>query len=169
MRRACTNPPGVANLQIAYSRNVRFALLLLVACAGSTAHVKTFAPTDRAAIQAVLDAQVAAWNRGDLAAYMDGYAKLDDLVFTSGGNVRKGWQTTFDHFHKRYATDPAAMGKLAFDILQIDPLGADGAVVLGTWVLTNSPSDGKGIFSVVLARRPEGWRVVHDHTSLASP
>jgi hypothetical protein len=56
-----------------------------------------------------------------------------------------------------------------FRIEAIDPVGADGAVVLGTWDLTESPSDGRGVFSVVLERRPEGWRIVHDHTSLATP
>jgi uncharacterized protein (TIGR02246 family) len=160
-------PESAANT---YSAAVRLAwLVLLVACSAAAPTVKTFAPSDRTAVQAVLDAQMAAWNRGDLAGYMAGYAKTEDLTFTSGGKVRKGWQTTFDHFHKRYATDPKAMGKLAFDVLAIDPLGADGAVVLGTWVLTESPSDGKGVFSVVLARRPEGWRIVHDHTSVTAP
>jgi uncharacterized protein (TIGR02246 family) len=152
---------------------VRLALLFLsactIGCSAAAPSVRAFAPSDRAAIQGVLDAQVAAWNRGDLAAYMDGYAKTDDLTFTSGGRVRKGWQTTFDHYQKKYATDPAAMGKLVFEVLAIDPLGADGAVVLGNWVLTNSPSDGKGVFSVVLVRRREGWRILHDHTSLTAP
>lgn len=128
-----------------------------------------FEAADDAAIRGVLAAQVAAWNRGDLAGYMDGYAKTDALLFTSGGKVRRGWQVTFDHYHKRYATDPKAMGKLAFEILSVDAVGGDGAVVLGNWVLTDSPSDGRGVFSVILARRPEGWRIVHDHTSLASP
>ena len=123
-------------------------------------------PTDRADITGVLDAQVAAWNRGDLAGYMAGYAKTDDLVFTSGGNIRRGWQTAFDHYRDKYAKDSAAMGKLVFEILSIQAVGADGAVVLGKWTLTSSPSDGHGVFSVVLERRPEGWRVVHDHTSL---
>jgi ketosteroid isomerase-like protein len=125
-------------------------------------------PADRAAITAVLDAQVGAWNRGDLAAYMEGYAKIDALVFTSGGKVRRGWQTTFDTYQARYGQDPTAMGKLVFQIDTIDAVGADGAVVLGTWILTDSPHDGRGIFSVVLERRPEGWRIVHDHTSLAT-
>lgn len=147
---------------------MRFLLVLFVACA-SAANVRLFTPTDRAAIETVLDAQVAAWNRGDLTAYMDGYAKSDDLIFTSGGKVRRGWQTAHDHYQKKYATNPAAMGKLVFEVTAIDPLGADGAVVLGTWILTSSPSDGRGIFSVVLARRPEGWRIVHDHTSLETP
>jgi beta-aspartyl-peptidase (threonine type) len=59
------------------------------------------------------------------------------------------------------------MGKLVFQIDTIDPVGADGAVALGTWILTGSPSDGRGIFSLVLERRPEGWRIIHDHTSSA--
>jgi ketosteroid isomerase-like protein len=139
-------------------------LALTLACAAAP-HPPIFAASDRSAIESVLAAQVAAWNRGDLTAYMDGYARTDELVFTSGGNIRRGWQTAFDHYQRRYAKDPAAMGKLVFEILSIDAIGADGAVVLGTWTLHDSPSDGSGVFSVVLQRRPEGWRIVHDHTS----
>jgi ketosteroid isomerase-like protein len=125
-------------------------------------------PADRAAITTVLDAQVGAWNRGDLAAYMEGYAKIDALIFTSGGKVRRGWQTAFDHYRARYGQDRAAMGQLVFQLDTIDPIGADGAVALGSWLLTDSPHDGRGIFSVVFERRPEGWRIIHDHTSLAT-
>ena len=128
-----------------------------------------FTPTDRDAVKAVLDAQVTAWNTGDLDGYMRGYAKHDGLVFTSGGRIRRGWQATYDAYQKKYAQNPAAMGKLVFEILSIDPVGADGAVVLGNWILTASPSDGRGVFSVVLERRPDGWKVIHDHTSLAPP
>ena len=145
---------------------MRFACLFLI---GACAATGRFEPRDRTAIQAVLDDQAAAWNRGDLAAYMAGYAKTDALVFTSGGKLRTGWQPTFDHYQKRYGKDPKAMGKLVFEVVQIQALGADGAVVLGNWILTESPADGRGVFSVVLERRPEGWRIVHDHTSLATP
>lgn len=126
-----------------------------------------FEPADRAAIAAVLDAQVAAWNRGDLAAYMEGYARTDALVFTSGGKIRRGWQRTFDQYRSRYA-DRAAMGQLVFRVESIDPVGADGAVALGAWILTGSQHDARGVFSVVFERRPEGWRAVHDHTSVGA-
>ena len=65
---------------------MRFITLALVslACASSPPRVARFEPADRAAIAAVLDRQAAAWNRGDLAAYMDGYARTPALVFTSG-------------------------------------------------------------------------------------
>jgi ketosteroid isomerase-like protein len=144
-------------------------LVLVVASCAHGAASRGFAPSDRTAIAAVIDNQAAAWNRGDLVAYMDGYARGDALVFTSGGKIRRGWQQAFDHFQARYGQDPKAMGKLVFEILSIDAQGADGAVVLGNWILTESPHDGRGVFSLVVERRPEGWRVVHDHTSLATP
>ncbi|HMG20684.1 MAG TPA: nuclear transport factor 2 family protein [Kofleriaceae bacterium] len=139
------------------------------ACAASSPRVARFEPTDRAAIAAVLDRQIAAWNRGDLTSYMDGYAHTPALVFTSGGNIRHGWQDAFDHYQARYAKDPGAMGTLAFQIDSIDPVGADGAVVLGRWDLTTTAHPGRGVFTLVLERRSEGWRIIHDHTSLSPP
>ena len=145
-------------------------ITLLVACGAKAPPPKRmFAPADRDAVKAVLDAQVTAWNTGDLDGYMNGYAKTEWLVFTSGGKIRRGWQETYDTYKAKYAQNPAAMGNLVFEILSIDPIGADGAVVLGNWILTNSPSDGRGVFSVVLERRPDGWKVIHDHTSSSPP
>jgi beta-aspartyl-peptidase (threonine type) len=141
---------------------------LLTSCASGSTQVRRFQPDDRTAITAVLDDQIAAWNRGDLAGYMAGYARTPALVFTSGGNVRRGWQDAFDHYQARYARDPKAMGTLVFHIDSIDAVGADGAVVLGRWELTASEHPGRGVFSLVLERRPEGWRIIHDHTSTSS-
>lgn len=139
--------------------------IALAACASSAPHAGHFEPSDRVAIEVVLNNQIAAWNRGDLRAYMDGYARTPALIFTSGGNIRRGWQEAFDHYQARYATDPKAMGTLQFKIDSIDPVGADGAVVLGRWELAGAAHPGRGVFSLVLERRPEGWRIVHDHTS----
>ncbi len=120
---------------------------------------------DRSTIVGVIEAQAAAWNKGDLDGYMAGYAKIDALIFTSGGKIRRGYQATHDAFMTKYAQDKSKMGRLLFEIVEVQPVGADGAIVLGTWNLTGSPSDGGGVFSVILERRPEGWRIVHDHTS----
>jgi ketosteroid isomerase-like protein len=141
--------------------------IVLAACASSTPHVGHFEAGDRAAITTLLANQVEAWNRGDLPSYMDGYARTPALVFTSGGNIRRGWQDALEHYQARYVIDPKAMGNLAFTIESIDPVGADGAVVLGHWELDGSPHPGRGVFTLVLERRPEGWRIVHDHTSLS--
>ena len=140
-------------------------LVAVAACAGP----RGFAAADRDAVGALLQRQATAWNRGDLAAYMDAYARTDALVFTSGANIRRGWQEAFDHYQARYGSSPETMGALGFELLQIDPVGADGAVVLGRWKLTGTPAAGDGVFSVVLERRPEGWRIIHDHTSSTPP
>jgi uncharacterized protein (TIGR02246 family) len=148
---------------------MRFLVLIVIAACASAPVVRRFGPMDTSAVTSVLERQAAAWNRGDLAEFMESYAKTDNLVFTSGGHVRKGWQSAFDHYQAKYGSDPRSMGHLVFGITQIDPVGADAAVVLGTWTLTASEHPGNGVFSLVFERRPEGWRIIHDHTSAATP
>jgi ketosteroid isomerase-like protein len=138
----------------------------MVACGGER---RGFGPKDREAVVAVLETQQAAWNRGDLDGFMAGYERGDDLVFTSGGHVRRGWDETIAKYRAKYGSAPETMGKLAFEILGVQPVGADGAVVLGRWTLTDTPNAGGGIFSVVLERRADGWKVIHDHTSSDPP
>lgn len=96
---------------------------------------------------------------------MRGYVKSDELVFTSGSKIRKGWDETYAKYKAKYGNDRSTMGTLAFDILDVQALGADGAIVLGRWSLTNTPVAGGGVFSVALERTAAGWVVVHDHTS----
>lgn len=137
-----------------------WAVLLVMACAK---------PFDGAPIRSVLEAQQAAWNRGDLEGYMAGYLHGDALVFTSGGKIRRGWQDAHDHYQARYGNDRAGMGQLGFEILEIDPVGDGAAVVLGRWKLTGTAHAGGGVFTLVVEHRPEGWRIVHDHTSVDAP
>ncbi len=141
------------------------ALLWLPSCSGESQH--RFQPADAEAIRAVLQSQRDAWNRGDLTGYMDGYERSPNLVFTSGGKLRTGWQETFDKYRARYGEDTSTMGKLAFDILDIRNLGADGAIVYGRWHLSETPKAGSGIFSLACLRTADGWKIVHDHTSAA--
>jgi ketosteroid isomerase-like protein len=141
---------------------VRWLVIFLVACA---APQRAFAPSDDEAIRGVLAAQSAAWNRGDLDGYMAGYAHSPDLVFTSGGNIRHGYDETLAKYRAKYGAAKATMGTLAFELLSIQHLGADGAIVLGRWTLTDTPNAGGGVFSVAFERTSTGWRIVHDHTS----
>ncbi len=145
---------------------MRSWLLVLAACASAP---RAFSPDDDRAVRAVITAQQQAWNRGDLDGFMAGYLHDASLVFTSGGKIRHGWQETYDKYKAKYGGAPATMGHLDFAILGIQPLGADGAIVLGRWKLTATPNAGAGVFSLGLLRTPAGWRVVHDHTSLDAP
>ena len=120
---------------------------------------------DRRAVAAVLEEQRQAWNRGDLDGYMRGYARSPELVFTSGGKIRQGWEPTRAAYEKRYGGDPRGMGQLQFEVLGVQSVGEDGAVMLGRWRLTGTPQSGSGVFSAIFQRRAEGWRIIHDHTS----
>lgn len=119
-------------------------------------------------VRKLLTEQQAAWNRHDLEAFMQGYWKSEDLTFFSGPNVAHGWKAALDRYRKHYQGEGHEMGKLEFGDLQIEMLGANAAFVRGGWHLTLS--DGKtphGLFTLVLRRFMEGWRIVHDHTSAA--
>ena len=118
-----------------------------------------------AAVRKVLADQVEAWNRGDLEAFMAGYWKSDRLTFTSGDKQTKGWQATLDRYRQRYQAEGKEMGKLAFEGLDVEVLGADHALVRGRFRLRLGQESPTGLFTLILRRFPEGWRIVHDHTS----
>jgi uncharacterized protein (TIGR02246 family) len=138
--------------------------LVLAAAVGCGAH--HFSGQDIEAIERLLDRQRQAWNRGDLRGFMAGYAQGEGLTFASGGDVERGWADTLARYQRRYP-DRGTMGTLAFHIEEIRPLSADSAIVLGRFVLTQTPAAGDGVFTLIVRRRAEGWRIVHDHTSAA--
>jgi uncharacterized protein (TIGR02246 family) len=146
------------------------ALTLVTACGEArTPTSAALRDDDRQAIAALLDDQRRAWNNGNLDAFMAAYVPTEELVFTSGGAIRRGWETTRARYRQRYGDDPSTMGELTFEVLEIQSLGADGAIVLGRWRLEDTPEAGAGVFTLALRRTPAGWRIVHDHTSLATP
>jgi ketosteroid isomerase-like protein len=137
-----------------------FAIWRVPAWAGATRE------SDKVAITAVLDAQQAAWNRGDVDAFMQGYWNSLDLSFSGTSGITKGWGAVLAHYKEKYA-DRAAMGQLDFSGLEFQFLGPDAALVLGHWHLKRDKGDVGGVFSLVWQRFPEGWRIIHDHTSAA--
>lgn len=123
-------------------------------------------PDDEHAIRAVLDAQVAAWNRGDLEGYMKGYWRSPQLSFFGGAERTRGFDETLARYRKKYQAEGRAMGTLTFTELTIEVVGPDAAFARGAWHL--ALPDGKrpeGLFTLVLRKKAEGWRVIHDHSS----
>jgi ketosteroid isomerase-like protein len=142
--------------------------LLLPPFAGTAQKAGDPILSNGAAVEAVLRTQQDAWNRHDLEAFMAGYWNSPELTFFSGANVRNGWQATLDRYRATYASPGHEMGTLEFSALRIEMLGSDAAFVRGSWHLTMS--DGKtphGLFTLVFRKFPEGWKIVHDHTSAA--
>jgi len=125
-------------------------------------------PNSVAEIQSVLSAQRDAWNRGDIDAFMNGYARSGSTVFVSEDEVGRGWETVRDRYRLKYS-DRAKMGTLSFSDIEITMLSPDSAVVLGLWRLKRANDEPHGPFTLIFKRLPEGWRIIHDHTSVASP
>lgn len=142
---------------------------LVAACAIRSPDVGGDArPSTQHAIAALLESQAEAWNRGDLEAFMEGYWRSPDLVFTSGGRVQRGWQTTLDRYRTAYGDDRETMGRLTFSDLEVHELERDSAWALGKWRLAFDSGDRGGVFSLVLRRIDGRWLVVHDHTTETS-
>ena len=120
--------------------------------------------SDRRAIHGVLVAQQEAWNRGDVDAFMAGYWRSPELSFSGSGGISRGWDGVLARYKKNYP-DRVAMGQLDFSNLEFRFLGADHALVLGRWHLKREKHEIGGVFSLVWQRFPDGWRIIHDHTS----
>src|SRR3954453_14772012 len=91
-------------------------LLILAGPFALVGSASAAAPEDEKAIKGVLDAQVVAWNKGDLDGFMIGYWNDEELSFVSNGVERKGWKTTRDRYEKRYwsGDERPERGELSF-------------------------------------------------------
>ena len=134
--------------------------------AGMVCAAQEQSPNSAAEIQSVFTAQQDAWNRGDIDAFMNGYAQSASTVFVSGDEVTRGWDTVRERYRKKYS-DRTKMGTLTFSEIEVTPLSADSAVVLGRWKLQRANDHPHGRFTLVFKRLPEGWRIILDHTSAA--
>ena len=143
------------------------AVFFLTSCIfASTITAQTTNTKTEAAIRAVLDAQAAAWNRGDLAGYMGGYDRSPNTEFVGGDTITRGWQTVLDRYRKNYDSREK-MGVLTFSDLEINILSKDAALVLGRWRLKRANDQPHGTFSLLFRKTKAGWRIVHDHSSSA--
>jgi uncharacterized protein (TIGR02246 family) len=126
---------------------------------------------DEKAIRGVLDAQGKAWNKGDLDGFMAGYWNDEALTFISGGDILKGWKATKERYEKRYKADGKEMGALTFSELHVEAFGPAAAMVRGKFELTfekeadPAKKAARGRFTLILRKFPDGWKIVHDHTS----
>jgi uncharacterized protein (TIGR02246 family) len=124
------------------------------------------AATSVAEIQSILTAQQDAWNRGDIDGFMNGYARSASTVFVSQDEVSRGWETVRARYRVKYS-DRTKMGTLNFSEIEVTMLSPDAAVVLGRWRLKRASDEPHGRFTLIFKHLPEGWRIIHDHTSAA--
>jgi ketosteroid isomerase-like protein len=122
------------------------------------------------AVRAVLSKQADDWNKGDLDGFLTGYWNSPKVVFMSGGQRFDGFEAMRDRYRRRYKAEGRAMGQLVFSELDVESLGPQSVMARGRFRLT-MPDGTKptGLFTVILRKLPDGWKIVHDHTSTEPP
>lgn len=116
------------------------------------------------AIRSILDKQTAAWNRGDINGFMDGYWQNDSLMFIGKSGVTYGWTNTLNNYKKGYP-DTAAMGKLNFNIIKVKKLSNQYYYVVGKWFLKRSIGDVGGHYNLLFEKINGRWVIISDHSS----
>lgn len=137
-------------------------IILLFVAFTSTAMAQS--AKDKTAILNILEQQRNDWNKGDLEAFMQAYAKSDSLLFVGKSGPTYGWQQTLDNYKRGYP-DKSAMGFLTFGIKKVDFLAKDKAFVLGSWHLKRDKDEPKGYFTLLLQKIEGVWKVIVDHSS----
>jgi ketosteroid isomerase-like protein len=156
------------------SRTAALAVVLLLAFAfaapsrplpAQTPNLKTASQLELDVIKVLLR-QEAAWNRGDLDSYAEGYKNSPDTLFINT-QVQRGYDSMLAEYHRNYPSKES-MGTLNFSDLEVHPLGDGFAVCIGRFHLERGKKTGgnaDGLFSLVFEKTPKGWKIVVDHTT----
>jgi hypothetical protein len=139
-------------------------LLLLSVPAFAQLKLNHTAGVDERVILKILNDQTAAWNRGDIDGFMNGYWKNDSLMFIGKTGVTYGWANTLNNYKKNYP-DTIAMGKLSFTIITAKQLSIQYFHVVGRWYLRRSIGDLGGHFTLLFRKINSMWVIVADHSS----
>jgi len=121
-----------------------------------------------AGVRAVLEAQEAAWNRGDIQGFMDGYDRADTTTFVSGDELTLGWKTVLERYKQRYPS-VEQMGILKFSELTIKPISPGYALADGRFQLKRTNDSPRGRFTLIFRLVNNNWRIIHDTTTSATP
>lgn len=140
---------------------VKILLLLLSLCCCTAAIAGS---ADEAVIRKILDRQSAAWNKGNIDGFMEGYWQHDSLMFIGKKGITYGWENTRNNYKKSYP-DSTAMGKLQFTIIQVRSLSASYQQVTGKWHLLRSAGDLEGYFTLLFRKIKGHWVIIADHSS----
>lgn len=115
-------------------------------------------------IRGILENQTAAWNRGDIDGFMNGYWENDSLMFIGKSGVTYGWSNTLKNYKKNYP-DTASMGKLTFTLIAVKRLSNEYYHITGKWFLKRSIGDIGGHYTLLFRKINGRWVIISDHSS----
>jgi len=139
-------------------KSILITLLTILSCAA-------FSQTkDETEVRNVLAKQNAAWNRGDVDAFMIGYWENDSLMFIGKSGVTYGYKNTLANYKRNYP-DTTAMGKLTFTLIKVKQLSSEYFHVTGKYYLTRTIGDASGHFTLLFRKINGKWVIISDHSS----
>jgi len=144
--------------------------IALAACRGGTRPTTAPSPgSDSAALTRVITAQLERsaldWNRGDLDGFLSDYAPESTTTFVEGGHARQGIDFIRGNYAPRFSPG-ARRDSLHFEEVKARSLSPTLALVTARFILQRgSETTASGPFTLIMERRPEGWKILHDHTS----
>ena len=138
-------------------------VLLFLSCTPKLSQPEAMIDAKPAIMQVLLDQQ-AAWSRGDIEGFMEGYLKSEELSFVGSRGVTKGWDATLANYKRGYP-DKAAMGELIFDVISIDQLSNNAAFMIGKYTLKREKDEPSGYFTLLWKKVNGKWVIAVDQTS----
>ena len=140
-------------------------LALAVAC-GQPAESMALDPAKlHAAVDSLLDDSERAWNGGDLNGFLYWYKRGPETTFMGSRGPVHGWDAIRERYAPRFE-EGAPRDSLRFEDLETRPLAPWLGLATARYVLFQGDSTtSTGVFTLVLERTSEGWRIVHDHSS----
>ncbi len=155
---------------MSFSKQLRTLIALLVLFAPAVAQEKDAILQFQIADQLKRSAVI--WNRGDLEGFLRDYVQSDELTFTSGGRIVRGYKALKERYVKSYGESPQSMGKLSFSDIEVWSLAEGSALVVGRWTLDRDQpvkqGTDTGVFTLIMVKEGNNWKIFHDHTSLGS-
>ena len=143
-----------------------FITLFVVLSVSSFSQKKPARPAggDETEVRNLLAKQNAAWNRGDVDAFMVGYWESDSLMFIGQSGITYGYKNTLANYKKNYP-DTTVMGKLTFTLIHLKQLSSEYFHVTGKYYLTRTIGDASGHFTLVFRKINGKWVIISDHSS----
>lgn len=114
----------------------------------------------------VLLKQEAAWNRGDIDSFAEGYKDSPNIIFVTH-DMSRGYAGMVEEYKRDYPTK-ASMGTLTYSDIEVHTLDENYAVVIGRYHLDRGKKEGgnaDGLFSLVFEKTDKGWKIIVDHTT----
>jgi len=144
--------------------------VLLAACRGSARPTTAPPPgSDSQALTRLITAQLERsaldWNRGDLDGFLSDYAPESTTTFIDGRRAQEGIGFIRGNYAPRFSPG-ARRDSLHFEEVKVRGLSPTLALVTARFILQRgSEITASGPFTLVMERRPEGWKILHDHSS----